>query len=55
MFFKKLAFHTGIHRVPGVQIDFPKLVYYMCYSNGELNIFIFTCKTIFTSNFALIL
>jgi len=55
LFFKKLAFHTGLNKVHGIQTDFPKLFYYICFPNGELNIFIFTCKTVFTSNWVLIL
>lgn len=48
IFLKKLAFQRDIHKVHGVQTNFPKLVYYMCFPNGELNVFIFTCKTVFT-------
>lgn len=51
---KSFAFHTDIHIAHGVQTDFPKLVYYMCFPNGEFNIFIFACKTVSTSNFVLI-
>lgn len=51
---KSFAFHTDIHKVHGDQTDFPKLLYYMCFPNGEFNIFIFACKTVSTSNFVLI-
>lgn len=51
---KSFAFHTDIHKVHGAQQIFPRLVYYMCFPNGEFNIFIFACKTVSTSNFVLI-